>query len=265
MSRLTTHWREYLFEAFCLGLFLVSAAMFATLLQHPDSPVSPLIASPPIGRGLMGLAMGATAAVLIYSPFGRRSGAHMNPAVTLTFLRLGRITGVDAAAYVAAQFVGGLAGIVVATALLGERIADPSVNYVATEPGAWGPMAAFAGEAIVAFVMMTTILTLSNLPRLARYTGIAASVLIAASIAVESPVSGMSINPARTLGSNLFAGDLASLWIYFIAPPLGMLLAAEFHTRRSGAPVVRCAKLHHPLDVPCIFRCGHPSAPTEIA
>jgi aquaporin Z len=253
-----------LIEALCLGLFLVSAATFATLLRHPDSPLSGWIASPLVGRGLMGLAMGTTAAALIYSPFGRRSGAHMNPAVTLSFLRLGRITGLDAAAYISAQFVGGIAGIVAATTLLGGRTADPSVNYVATEPGVWGAMAAFSAEALVAFAMMTTILNVSNVPRLARFTGLAAGLLVAACITIESPVSGMSINPARTLGSNLLAGAIGSLWIYFTAPPLGMLLAAEFHRRRPGAPLVRCAKLHHTFDVRCIFRCGYGSAPTEL-
>ena len=265
MHRISGHWPEYLIEASCLALFLMSAAGAATLLQHPDFPYAAWGVRPLVTRGLMGLAMGATAAAIVYSPLGRRSGAHLNPAVTLTFLRLGRIAAADAAAYIAAQFVGGSAGIVAATVLLGGRPGDPSVNYVATEPGMWGSSAAFAAEAGVAFVMMTTILTVSNSPRLSRFTGLAAGLLVAASITIEAPVSGMSINPARTLGSNLLAGALGSLWIYFIAPPLGMLLAGELHQRRVGAPLVRCAKLHHTGDVRCIFRCGYASAPTELA
>ena len=265
MHRIARHWPEYLIEGLCLALFLMSAASVATFLQHPDSPFAAWGISPLASRAVMGLAMGATAAAIIYSPFGRRSGAHMNPAVTLTFLRLGRIDAPDAAAYVLAQFVGGTAGIAAATFLLGGRPADPSVNYVATLPGIWGATAAFAAEAAVAFVMMTMILTVSNLPRLARFTGLAAGLLVAACITIEAPVSGMSINPARTLGSNLFAGALQSLWIYFMAPPLGMLLAAEFHQRRPGAPPVRCAKLHHTFDVRCIFRCGYASVPAELA
>src|SRR5918995_1257232 len=115
MKRLSAHWPEYLIEAICLALFMISAAAVATLLQHPDSPLADLIGTPLLQRVPMGLAMGLTAAALIYSPLGARSGAHMNPSVTLTFLRLGKIAPIDAAGYVAAQFAGGIAGVAIAT------------------------------------------------------------------------------------------------------------------------------------------------------
>ena len=119
------HWPEYAIEAFCLALFMVSAAAFATVLQHPASPW--LLQTMPafLARLPMGAAMGVTAIAIIYSPFGRRSGAHMNPVVTLTFLRLGKIRGIDACFYVLAQFIGGVAGIGVATWLLRGLPADP--------------------------------------------------------------------------------------------------------------------------------------------
>ena len=90
------HWREYLIEAAGLGLFMVSAAAMTTLLEHPASPVRLALPDPILRRILMGLAMGLTAASLIYSPWGRRSGAHFNPAVTLTVLRLGKVSRRDA-------------------------------------------------------------------------------------------------------------------------------------------------------------------------
>jgi aquaporin Z len=254
------HWPEYLIEAACLALFMLSAAGFATLLRHPASPLAPAIAAavwPTIQRVPMGIAMGLTAAAIIYSPLGRRSGAHMNPAVTLTFLRLGKIAAGDAAAYVAAQFAGGAAGIVAATWILGGLPSHPAVNYVATVPGAAGQLAAFAAETAISFGMMLLVLTTSNVERLARFTGAFAGVLIAAYITVEDPLSGMSMNPARTLGPALLAHTGASLWIYFTAPPLGMLLAAELFVRTAGAQRVRCAKLHHPSGIPCIFCCRH--------
>ncbi len=91
-----SHWPEYVSEAMCLGLFMMSAAGFATLLQHPVSPLSAWSVSPLAQRIPMGVAMGLTAAALIYSPLGGRSGAHMNPALTLTFLRLGKVAPADA-------------------------------------------------------------------------------------------------------------------------------------------------------------------------
>jgi aquaporin Z len=104
---------------------------------------------------------------------------------------------------------------------------------------------------------MATVLVASNAPRLARHTGLCCGLLVAAYIAIEAPISGMSMNPARTLGSAAGARVFTSLWLYFAAPPLGMLLAAEAYTRLFGARRVRCAKLHHQNTQRCIFRCGY--------
>jgi aquaporin Z len=257
MKRLAAHWPEYVIEATCLALFMISAAAAATVLQHPASPFAGGGTTPVLQRIPMGIAMGLTAVALIYSPLGARSGAHMNPAVTLAFLRLGKIAPVDAVGYITAQFVGGVAGIAVATSALGGLPGHPSVNYVATVPGSAGSGIAFAAELLISFLMMSVVLGMSNTPRLARFTGMGAGILVAIYIIVEAPFSGMSMNPARTLGSNVLASTVSTLWIYFIAPPLGMLLAGEWYAHRHGHARVRCAKLHHPADVRCIFACGH--------
>jgi aquaporin Z len=249
------HWREYLMEVAGLGLFMVSAAMMSSLLEHPASPVQALVPDPTMRRAAMGVAMGTTAAALIYSPWGRRSGAHNNPAVTLTFFRLGKISGRDALAYVAAQFVGGAAGIAIAAMLLQPWIAHPSVNYVATVPGPHGPAIAFAAEVGISFVMMLVVLIASNHARAARFTGLFAALLVACFITVEAPLSGMSMNPARTLGPDLVAEMFRGVWIYFVAPPLGMLAAAEVVSRMRHRVSIRCAKLYHDSG-PCIFGCG---------
>lgn len=257
MKRLPAHWPEYAIEAASLALFMIAAAGMATLLQHPSSPLAGWSDTPLFQRIPMGVAMGVTSAALIYSPLGARSGAHMNPAVTLTFLRLQKIAPVDAAGYVLAQFVGGMMGIVIATWVFAGLPAHPTVNYVATVPGTMGPVVAFAAEMAISFVLMLVVLGMSNSPRFARFTGLGASLLVATYIIVEAPFSGMSMNPARTLGSNVFASMLSTLWIYFIAPTAGMLLAGEWYARRHGHVRIRCAKLHHTDSVRCIFHCGH--------
>ena len=250
------HWREYAIEGCCLGIFMMSAVAFAIVLQHPHSPLTGWTSFPPLARFPMGLAMGLTNIALIYSRAGRRSGAHMNPAVTLTFFRLGKISAIDAAAYMGAQFLGGAAGMCIASLVFRRFAADASVNYVSTMPGLAGSPWAFAAEAVISFVMMLTVLVMSNTKRLARLTGIAAGVLVALFITFEAPLSGMSMNPARTVASALFAGG-EGLWIYFTGPPLGMLAAAEAFLRIHGRARVRCAKLHHPSGIPCIFHCGY--------
>jgi aquaporin Z len=264
MRRAAPHWPEYAIEATCLGLFMISAATMTTVLQHPSSPLAGWSSVPMLRRVPMGVAMGLTSAALIYSPLGTRSGAHMNPAVTLTFLWLRKIAPIDAAGYVLAQFAGALAGIAIATVALAGLPAHPSVNYAATVPGSAGLAIAFGAELLISFVLMSVVLRMSNTPHLARFTGIGASLLVATYIIVEAPVSGMSMNPARTLGSNLFASLFSAIWIYFVAPPVGMLLAGEWYARRHGQARVRCAKLHHPVSAHCIFHCGHQESVYEL-
>jgi aquaporin Z len=257
IAALERHGPEYLIEAALLAGFMIAAGLFGTLLEYPGSPVHEMIPDPLQRRALMGLAMGGTAVALIYSRWGMRSGAHLNPATTLTFLRLGRVAPVDALFYVLAQFAGGVAGVLIASALLGHAFGDPPVNHVATLPGSRGALPAFFAEVTISGVLMTVILNATNNARLHRYTGLLAGVLIFTWITLEAPWSGMSMNPARTFGSAAVAGLWDTLWIYFLAPPLGMLIAAELYVQTRGRRSVLCAKLHHQNDQPCIFRCGY--------
>ena len=199
--------------------------------------------------------MGSTAIAIIFSPLGKRSGAHFNPSVTWTFFRLGKIEAWDAAFYTLFQFAGGIAGVMLASFTLGKLVAYQSVNYAATLPGTHGPAVAFVAEVLISFILMSIVLVVSNTKRLARWTGVIAGALVAAYITIESPISGMSMNPARTFGSAVGAHIWMSLWIYFVAPPLGMLLAAEVYRRLNVRPIV-CAKLHHHNNKRCIFRCN---------
>jgi aquaporin Z len=257
LRALHDHWPEYLIEAACLAVFMVSANVFAAAIFHPSSPVARWVNDPVEARFLMGLAMGGTAIALIFSPWGKRSGAHMNPATTLTFYRLGRVSPWDAIFYVGAQFAGGLAGTLVAAAVLGSAITHPSVDYVVTLPGDGGPWVAFAAELVIAFILMTTILVVSNIKSIARYTGLFAGALVALYITFEAPLSGMSLNPARTFASAVFASRYMALWVYFAAPLAGMLLAAEAYLRTGRARVAHCAKLHHENGQRCIFFCRY--------
>jgi aquaporin Z len=255
---LQTHWPEYLMEAAELGIFMVSACAFTVLLEHPASPIHNLIPSAFIRRMLIGLAMGSTALALIHSAWGKQSGAHMNPAVTLTFLRLRKVAPWDALFYVVAQFAGAIAGVAVSAVLWRMALAHRFVNYAATVPGLAGPRAAFVAEVLISFVLLLTVLTVSNNRKVGRFTGLFAALLVATYITFEAPFSGMSMNPARSLGSAVAAHTFDSLWIYFLAPPIGMLLAAELFLRVRSGRAVYCAKLHHTNSKRCIFICRYP-------
>ena len=181
----------------------------------------------------------------------------MNPAVTLTFWRLGKIAPWDAFFYLASQFIGAITGVLIARVFLRSWVAHPSVNFAVTVPGRYGVAVAFAAEIAISFILMSVILAVSNARSVARFTGLFAGALVATYITFEAPISGMSMNPARTLGSAFSAHVWAALWIYFCAPPLGMLLAAEVYVRLHGTMAVLCAKLHHQNEQRCIFRCGY--------
>ncbi|HSB43680.1 MAG TPA: aquaporin [Nitrospira sp.] len=257
VDTLRAHWPEYLMEAAGLGLFMVSASFVTAALEYPHSPLHATIADPLLRRVVIGFAMGLTAIGIIYSPWGKQSGAHLNPAVTLTFFRLGKIEGIDASFYVIAQSLGGLTGVLLSAAAIGMAIEHPAVNYVVTTPGESGTAIAFVAETIISFGLMLTVLLVSNHRALNVFTGVIAGSLVAIYISLEAPLSGMSMNPARTFASAFTAHLWTSFWIYLTAPPLGMLLAAEVYMWRKGLAQVYCAKLHHRNDQRCIFRCNY--------
>jgi len=256
LNALKLHWPEYLMEATELGIFMMSACFFGVLLEHPGSLVHQAIGDPFLRRVLMGLAMGLTSISIVYSPLGKRSGAHFNPSVTLTFWRLGKIKRWDATFYILAQFVGGILGVMLSSLVLKTTLSAPTVNYVATLPGSSGTGVAFLAEVGISFLLMTVVLNVSNKMNLAKYTGLFAGTLVVTYISLEAPVSGMSMNPARTFGSAFSAQAWNAVWIYFTAPPLGMLLAAETYLRLKGVGNVLCAKLHHHNNERCIFKCN---------
>jgi aquaporin Z len=151
MKNLCRNYPEYLMEAAGLGIFMISAAVVTAVVEHPASPIRQTISEALLRRFIIGMAMGLTAIAIIYSPWGKQSGAHINPVVTFTFLRLGKIKPTDALFYILAQFVGGMLGLLIVVRLLGEAIANPSVNYVITTPGAGGARVAFSSRVSLSF------------------------------------------------------------------------------------------------------------------
>ena len=233
-AALREDWPLYCFEASELATFMISACLFTAWLFASSRSAA---YSPWLLRAGMGIAMGLTAMLIIWSPWGRRSGAHFNPAITLTFYRLGKIGPYDACFYIAAHFIGAIGGVGVAAWLLGAKIADPRVNYAVTVPGIGGAGAAFAAETFMAALMMAVVLYTSNRPRLTPYTTWCMGFLIANYILFFAPVSGFSVNPARTFGSAFWAHLWTAIWVYFTAPLVGMLGAAEVYVRIGERPV----------------------------
>lgn len=249
------NWKAYFMEAVCLGIFMVSASIFTTILEYPNSIIHRWIPNDFVRLCIMGLAMGVTASLINYSPMGRLSGAHMNPAVTLTFFRLRKVKGPDTFYYILFQCLGGVLAVYLMHTVIGSAFADPHVNFVITAPGKYGATIAFVAETGIAFCMMTMVLATSNHPMLARYTGVIAGFFVMSYVILTGPISGFGMNPARSLASAVPAMQFPSFWIYITAPFIGMLVAAEVFARFGGEAI--CAKMFHCKFYPCIFNCGY--------
>ena len=122
----------------------------------------------------------------------------------------------DAVFYMVLQFAGAVTGVLVARGALEQYIAHPSVNYVVTHPGQYGEYWAFAAELVITFILISVILWVSHTRSMNRYTGLFAGALIIIFISVEAPISGMTMNPARTFGSAFSAHLWTSIWIYIV-------------------------------------------------
>jgi len=223
----------YLIEAWGLGTFMVSACLFTILLQHPVLKLVYVIPSDFVRRVMIGIAMGATAVGIIYSAWGRRSGAQINPSVTLTMLMLKKISLADALFYILFQLLGGALGVCLVDAMFPAYLSHPSVNYVVTIPGKEGVAAAMVGETVISFLMMFITLLTSNAinKKTQQFTGYVTGLLIISFVTFEAPYSGFSMNPARTIASAIPSHIWRAWPLYMIVSPFSMLCAALLYNK----------------------------------
>jgi len=264
-SALREHWPEYLMEGGTLSCFMISVCLLVTVFESPRSLVYTYVSSGALRTVLLALTVSLTLTLLIQSPWGKRSGAHLNPAITLAFLRLKKIHPWDALFYILAQTLGGTVGVVIVAFFVGSLFTAPPVRYAVTSPGPAGETVAFIAEIVISFALMATILRFTASPRLIRFTAIAVGCLVALFIIVEAPISGASMNPARTIASAVPGMMWEHVWLYVLGPTVGMLAAAQLHLHTHNHGALGCAKLFHPKDVRCIH-CGYqPKKESRIA
>jgi aquaporin Z len=233
MARLRASFRKnhkhYFQEALGLGIFMISACFFSAMLEGKETALHLAIPNGNIRALIMGILMGSTALFIFYSPLTAPSGSHINPAVTLVFLRLGKICRRDALFYILFQITGGVLAVYLMAFLLGHPLTDQPVNYATTVPGIHGAAAAAIAEVIIAFVMISMVLFTSNAERHKKKTRVIAGLLVCLNVIFAGPVSGFGMNPARTLASAIPAHTYTAFWIYMTVPFIGMMAAAEFY------------------------------------
>jgi aquaporin Z len=219
----------YMMEALGLAIFMCSACFFGAMLEAKGTPLHMFISNGMVRNVVMGIMMGLTALFIFYSPVTSPSGSHINPAVTLSFLRMGKISLWDAFFYIVFQVAGGTIAVCLMRWWLGYVLIDPPVNTVVTVPGQFGVWAACCIEFITAFIMMSMVLFTTSHYRFEKYTRKIAACMVCLYVIVAGPVSGFGMNPARSFASALPAHTWTAFWIYLFIPVAGMLAAAELY------------------------------------
>jgi aquaporin Z len=221
------NWKHYLQEAFGLGIFMISACFFSALFWGNDVSFHYTFPNDILRNIVNGLLMGSTALFIFYSPFTAPSGSHINPAVTITFLRLNKMCKYDAMFYIIFQFIGGTLAVYMMAAFAGNALITPPVNYAVTVPGKFGIAAAAIVEFIIAVITMTMVLFTSAHNKLKNYTRIFSGCLVCCWAIFAGPISGFGMNPARSFASAFPSHIYTSFWIYLFIPFAGMLSTAE--------------------------------------
>lgn len=246
--------------------FMVAWGLSAVVfMMSASSPMHSLMPGYRVRLLLTGILFASGGTAVVYSPLGQRSGGHINPAVSLTFWILGKMRGRDMALYSMAQFLGGLAGAGLVKFLWGGWAT--SVNAGVTMPAPWISPAGAAGvEFLITGTLLWVILFFVSHPKLHRWTGFAAGVWVAFLVFAEAPVTGTSLNPARSLGPAVVTDDYRNLWVYFLGPLGGAAAVALLWkpTVATGVRSVFCAKLFHTDRyrchlADCRFAGHHPS------
>jgi aquaporin Z len=253
------HWFEY--GAELLGTaFLLFAGVSAIVFDFgTGSPLAAVLPDRSTRLLITGLLFAGSGSLVAISPLGKLSGGHINPAVSLAFWVQGKMHHLDLGGYVLGQFLGATIGMLLVVLVWRERAA--SVNIGNTLPGVAYPLwVVFLAEASLTCLLVFSIFLFLSSHRLMRWTPLMVWILIAVMVWLESPISGTSLNPARSFGPAFISGVWHDQWLYWVAPTLGALLVAgAFRLLMASRRDVLTCKLFHSPHYRSVFM--HVEAP----
>lgn len=248
------HWAEYAAELVGTA-FNIFVGLSAVVFNFGQGlPMEHLIPNHSIRLLITGLIYSGSGALFAISPLGKLSGAHINPSVTLAFWAHKKMHRQDAVGYIVAQFLGSTFGTILLVWAWGKYAA--SVHNGMTLPGAgYALWFVFLAEVLMTFLLVLSIFLFVSNHRLMRWTPLMTWLLVAAMVWLGAPISGTSLNSARSIAPALITGFWRDQWLYCIAPPLGALLAvAMFRQLSKGKRDVLSGKLFHVPHYRSIFK-----------
>ena len=211
-----------------------AAELFGTFALVLVGLGSAVLAGDQIGNLGIALAFGFTLLTMVYA-IGDISGCHINPAVTVGVLAVGKIPVKEAVVYIIMQCLG---AILAAGALLAIAMGNPEYSlaanglgangYGALSPGGYSLLSGFIIEVLMTALFVFVILAVTSIEDLKQFAGLAIGMALTMVILASLQVTGAAINPARSLGPAIFVGGeaLVQLWLFWVAPILGAILAA---------------------------------------
>jgi aquaporin Z len=234
-------WSLLVAELAGTGLLVLVGLSLVILMFGAGTPLAALVPNEAVRRLITGFLFGTTGALIALSPLGRESGAHINPVVTVGFWLMGKLSATLTAGYVVAQLCGAVIG---ALPLLAWGAMGRSVAFGATLPGqGYSRWEVLAGEAVTTFLMILGLMLFLGFRHLRPFTPALFPPLYALMVCLESPVSGTSTNPARSLGPSVVSGQWDGWWIYWLGPLAGLFAALTIGNVLSSR--IEVAKLYY--------------------
>ena len=216
-------WQVFLSELIGTALLVLVGLSLVILMFGDGSPLKAILPSEGWRRLITGFLFGSTGALIALSPVGRCSGAHINPVVTLAFRLMGKLDLRTTIGYVVAQLSGAIVG---AVPLLAWGAMGRSVAFGATLPGeGYSIETVLLGEVITTFAMVTGLCIFLGFRKIRPFTPALFPFLYAIMVYAESPISGTSTNPARSLGPAVISFQWQDWWIYWVGPLIGSMVA----------------------------------------
>jgi aquaporin Z len=216
-------WRLFASELIGTALLVLIGLSIVIFMFGAGTPMARLIPGEALRRLITGFLFGTTGAAIALSPVGKVSGAHINPVVTLAFRLMGKLDAQTTIGYILAQLTGAVLG---SMPLLFWGTTGKSVAFGATLPGPGTALSTvFLGEMITTLIMVALLAVFLGYRKIRQFTPVIFPFLYAIMVWAESPISGTSTNPARSLGPAVISGNWQGWWIYWIGPIAGMLMA----------------------------------------